>query len=125
MKKECEKQGMNRIILHDDNAPIHTSLSTQMYQKELKIKRMGHPSYSPDLAPNDFWLISKLKKSMVGINFSSEYEIYHHAKKFLKSIPSKEFQDCFDKWIHRMKKCIKAKGDYFEFRKRHLKKSNQ
>jgi hypothetical protein len=27
---------------------------------------MEHPPYSPDLAPNDFWLFSKIKSALKG-----------------------------------------------------------
>ena len=33
---------------------------------------------------------------------------------FLKSIKKEEFTQCFKAWSRRMKKCVKANGEYFE-----------
>ena len=52
----------SQIIIHDDNAPIYKSKETKNYYKMKKLSRLTHPRFSPDLAPNDFWLIRKLKK---------------------------------------------------------------
>lgn len=118
---ECKKQGMERIVIHDDNARIHTCKRIDNFQKSNKLDRLTHPKYSPDLAPNDFWLIGKLKKSMREIKFQDEYEMYRHAYSFLKTIPESEYRNCFDNWIKRMHTCIREGGKYFEFRKRNLK----
>jgi hypothetical protein len=32
--------------------------------------KLDHPSYSPDLAPCDFWLFPKLKTALKGHRFS-------------------------------------------------------
>jgi histone-lysine N-methyltransferase SETMAR len=46
-------------ILHHDNAPAHKVLSVKQFLAQKSIFEMQHPSYSPDLAPNDFWLFPK------------------------------------------------------------------
>jgi histone-lysine N-methyltransferase SETMAR len=48
----------NDWILHHDNAPAHKQFLTQK-----SITKMEHPPYSPDLAPNDFWLFPKIKSA--------------------------------------------------------------
>jgi histone-lysine N-methyltransferase SETMAR len=50
----------NDWILHDDNAPAHKALSVKQFMAQKSITEMEHPPYSPDLAPNDFWLLPKL-----------------------------------------------------------------
>jgi hypothetical protein len=42
-------------ILHCDNAPVQKQFLAQK-----SITEMEHPSYSPDLALNDFWLFPKI-----------------------------------------------------------------
>ncbi|GBP66257.1 hypothetical protein EVAR_41052_1 [Eumeta japonica] len=44
------------IILHHDNASCHTSTETTRFLERQKVELTGHPPYSPDLAPNDFYL---------------------------------------------------------------------
>ena len=72
------------------------------------------PPYSPDLAPCDFWLCSKLKRPLRGHRFDSIEEIKTESLKALKAIPEIEFNKCFDDWKKRWHKCIISEGDYFE-----------
>jgi hypothetical protein len=41
----------------------------------LKFTVAPHPSYSPDLAPSDFWLFPKLKETLIDQRFSSDAEV--------------------------------------------------
>ena len=45
---------------HEDNAPVHNSILVTDYLAKMGIKTFPQPSYSPDLAPCDFWLFPKL-----------------------------------------------------------------
>ena len=44
-----------------DNAPVHNPILVTDYLTKMGIKTFPHPPYSPDLAPCDFWLFSKLR----------------------------------------------------------------
>jgi len=44
-----------KILLHQDNAPSHTSAVAMAKIHELRFELLDHPSYSPDLAPSDFF----------------------------------------------------------------------
>ena len=46
---------------HLDNAPVHNSILVTDYLSKMGIKTVPHPRYSPDLAPCDFYLLSKLR----------------------------------------------------------------
>jgi transposase len=48
-------------LLHHDNAPSHNSILTQPFLAKNKIAVIPDPPYSPDLAPCDFFLFSKIK----------------------------------------------------------------
>jgi len=52
----------DKWILHHDNAPAHDALWFREFLAKNSITKMDHPTYSPDLAPYDFWLVPKLKK---------------------------------------------------------------
>lgn len=54
-----------RITLHHDNASSHTSHQTSEFLSTQNIVLMGHPAYSPDLAPNDYFLFPTIKKKCV------------------------------------------------------------
>jgi histone-lysine N-methyltransferase SETMAR len=53
----------NTFLLHHDNARPHCSAQTQDAMTSLKFTVVPYPPYSPDLAPSDFWLFPKLKKT--------------------------------------------------------------
>ena len=70
--------------------------------------------YSPDMAPCDFWLFSKLKRPLRGYRFESIEEIQTATKKELKAIPKEDYAACFENWKKRWHMCIASGGDYFE-----------
>jgi transposase len=59
----------NDWILHYDNAPAHKALSVKKFLAQKSITEMEHPPYSPDLAPNDLWLLLKIKSALKGKKF--------------------------------------------------------
>ena len=63
---------------------------------------MTQPSYSPDLAPLDFWLFPKLKSPLKGKRFQTIDEIQDNMIGYLIVTPKKSFAECFEKW----KKCL-------------------
>ena len=46
-------------VLHQDNAPAHNALSIKTFLMKHKITVLEYPPHSPDLAPCDFFFISK------------------------------------------------------------------
>uniref|UniRef100_A0A182VT42 DDE_3 domain-containing protein n=1 Tax=Anopheles minimus TaxID=112268 RepID=A0A182VT42_9DIPT len=70
-------------FLHHDNATSHTAIILREF-----FATTGHivpqPSYSPDLAPADFWLFNKLKRLLRGHRFDTIEEIEAAAT---KSVP--------------------------------------
>ena len=57
------------MLFHHDNAPSHRASTTQEKIDRLSIEVLGHPPYSPDLAPCDFFLFPTLKKILRGRQF--------------------------------------------------------
>ena len=54
------------MLFHHDNAPSHQASMTQETIDRRPIEVLGHPPYSPDLAPCDFFLFPTLKKILRG-----------------------------------------------------------
>ena len=57
---------MTKVLLQHDNARPHTSLKTREVISSFDSTTISHPPYSPDLAPSDFHLLGRLKKSLRG-----------------------------------------------------------
>jgi hypothetical protein len=51
----------DRWILHDI-APAHDALRVHKFVAKKSITKLNHPSYSPDMAPCDYWHFPKFKK---------------------------------------------------------------
>ncbi len=103
------------FILHQDNAPAHTSSLTRAFLDKWKIEVLGHPPYSPDLAPCDFWLFPMLKKHLRGFQFESNAQAARFCEEVFKATPPRDFESTImTNWVARWKKCIANKGHYFE-----------
>jgi len=57
--------------LHHDNAPAHSVLSTREFLADKQIPIVPRPPYSPDPAPCDFFLFSKIKTDLKGQRFDN------------------------------------------------------
>ena len=74
------------------------------------IKTVPQPSYSPDLAPSDFWLFPKLR----GCRYETIEKIKEAVTKVIDTLTQEDFHGAFQKLLERYNKCIAAGGDYFE-----------
>lgn len=99
---------------HQDNAPCHKSTLVTSWMADRGMKVVQHPPYSPDLAPCDFFLFPRMKNNLKGTRFKSTQELKEASRKYLQGLLKKDFQEAFQDWERRMKKCVDAKGHYFE-----------
>jgi len=58
---------------------------------------LEHPAYSPDLAPNDFFLFLKIKGILKGRHFDDIDDIRNNMMAAVKAIPQNQFQNCFER----------------------------
>ena len=113
-KKRPDLWKNNSWLLHHDNAPAHTSLLVRPFLAKNNTVTMPQPPYSPDMAPCDFFLFPKIKKTLKGRRFTAIYDIKSASLKQLKAIPKIEFEKCFEDWKKRWHKCTIYNRDYFE-----------
>ena len=100
----------DKWILHHDNAHAHDALRVREFLAKNSITKIDHPTYSPDLAPCDFWLFPKLKmpwrdKDLLTF-LTSNTTWKRYCEVFRKTI--------FRQWHRRLTKCIASQGEYFE-----------
>jgi len=79
------------------------ALLVREFLTKQEITVVPQPSYSPDLAPADFLLFSKLKSLLRGRRFQKVEEIEENSIWDLHAIPQNTFQNAF----HTGKKCWK------------------
>jgi [histone H3]-lysine36 N-dimethyltransferase SETMAR len=70
--------------------------------------------YSPDIAPENFFLFPKLKLPLRGTRFQSVEDLKENSGRELDSIPETAFKKRFDDWIICWCKCFVSEGAYFE-----------
>ncbi|GBP79093.1 Mariner Mos1 transposase [Eumeta japonica] len=80
----------HRIVLHRDNASFHTLAETTRFLEGQKIEVTGHPPYSPDLAPNNFYLFPKVKNKLCGQRFWNREVVVDTFKVHVLEIPQPE-----------------------------------
>ncbi len=80
------------------------------FPKKMAIKTVPHPSYSPDLAPCDFCLFSKLR----GCRYERIDEMKEAVTKVIDMLTLKDFHGALQKLFKWYNRCITAGGDYFE-----------
>ena len=54
--EEASTFQIGSLAFRQDNAPVHNSIIVTDYLIKMGIKTVPRPSYSPDLAPCDFWV---------------------------------------------------------------------
>ena len=76
----------------------------------MDIRTVPHPSYSPDLAPCDFWLFPKLR----GCRYETIEEMKEAVTKVINTLTQDDFHGAFEKLLERYKNCIASCVGYFE-----------
>ena len=93
-----------------DNTPVYNFILVTDYLTKMGIKTVPQPPYSPDLAPCDFWLFTKLR----GCRYETIEEMKEAVTKVIDTLTEADFHGAFQKLLERYNKCIAAGGDYFE-----------
>ncbi|UYV63624.1 hypothetical protein LAZ67_2005052 [Cordylochernes scorpioides] len=96
--KRPERWQNNDWILHVGNARPHTAHVVLQFLAKHSTIQIPHPPYSPDLAPNDFFLYPKLKMNLKGRKFDNVDMIQAESKATLKNLSKSDFISCFDNW---------------------------
>ncbi|GFR88071.1 transposase [Elysia marginata] len=114
MNEQRRKVSTSRaLLLHDSIDPHKVRATTQSLQ-ELGIQVLHHPTYSPDLAPCDFWLFPILKDRLAGRKFHRIQDLAKAVNSELRTIPEGDYQGMFRRWQITLKRYIESRGEYFE-----------
>jgi len=92
----------------------YKAMSVRQFLTKNGMTTASHPSYTPDLAPCDFFLFPRMKRSLKGKRFQNVGDVREKTAEALKAITLQEFQNCFEQWNKHWDKCIDSQGEYFE-----------
>jgi len=102
------------VRLIHDNAPVHTAAVAKAAVKECGFEEIEHPRYSPDLAPSDYYLFSKLKKNLRGKKFDDEGEVKTSVIEYFGDKDPENVLKGIELLVQRCEKCVEIRGDYSE-----------
>ena len=100
-------------MLHRDNVPAHRAIRVLQFLAQKMITVLYRPPYSPDLAPEDFFLFPRLNAVNKGARFAEVNAIKDRVTAVLRS-NQQVFAYCLRKMYERCQTCVVADGDYFE-----------
>jgi histone-lysine N-methyltransferase SETMAR len=113
--RSIEAAGNEReLLVHADNARLHTTKLSTQYFNENRMKSAPHPPYSPDLAPSDFYLFGNVKRCLAGFSFEDADQLPAAVEGVLEGIEKMTMQAVFLEWLDRLWKCIATNGKYTE-----------
>jgi transposase len=116
-KALCRKQPelLERgAILLQDNATPDRHHDVQNLVQCWGWEALAYPPYSPDLAPCDYWLFSRVKKHLRGKRFQSEDDINTAVTASLKRPTTDEYRASIDRLPRRWEKCVDSAGAYIQ-----------
>lgn len=103
-----------KVLFHQDNARVHTSVKTMAQIRDCGFELLPHPAYSPDLAPSDFHLFPNLKKYLGGQRFSTNDEVIAAVDEYFDDLQDSFYKSGIESLEKRWRKCILLEGDYVE-----------
>ena len=72
---------------------------------------MGHPPYSPDLAPSDFWFIDYIEQHLD--DQPNSESLAFQIVEIVETILHQEFIKTFITWLEKMRLCVENKEEFF------------
>ena len=101
------------IILLHGNAQSHTAARTNALIKLFNWEIFDHPPYSPDLAPNDYNLFTKMVWLATQCLHTNE-ELTDGVNNWLHNLVATFFEKGLQKLVSRYDKCLNVDGNYVE-----------
>ena len=113
-KTRRPKTGLKHLRLLHDNASAHKAhLVTEVLESE-KVTVLPHSPFSLDRVPCDYFLFPKLKYHLSGKRYNSTNTLGSAVYQFLMGVPIEEYENCFQKRIDQLKRCIQVDREYFK-----------
>ena len=100
------------VLLHQYNAPAHTSAVAMVTIRQCGFELLNCPPYSPDLVPCDFHVFQSFKGSLRGQTFESDKDVIHAIDDWFEQLDEQFFIDGIKALAHRWEKYVTLGGDY-------------
>jgi hypothetical protein len=105
---------LTKGILLQENAWPHTAACTNALIKLFNWEIFDHPSYSPDLAPSDYHLLTKMKVWLGTQRFHTNEEFMDVVNNTLHNLVAPFSDEGLLKLVSRYDKCLNVDGSYVQ-----------
>ncbi|KFD64881.1 hypothetical protein M514_22909, partial [Trichuris suis] len=112
IKEKRRRKLSRKVLLQHDNAPARRAKVALAAIQQCGFGQIDHPSYSPDLAPSDYFLFGNLKQHLRGTVFSDDNEPKSAVQDYLNSRDKNFFFNGLMNLKSRCEKCIEVEGQY-------------
>jgi hypothetical protein len=102
------------VVLLHDKARSHNAARTNALIKLFNWEIFDHPVYSPDLAPSDYHLFTKMKIWLAIKCFHTKEELMDGVKTWLHNLAATFFDEGLQKLVSQYYKCLNVDGNYVE-----------
>jgi transposase len=93
--EQRQTRGLRSLIFYDDNARPHRAWTVNEFLTENHVEPYPNPPYSPDLSSCDFFLFSKLKNQLRGIQFDDDNSMLAALEEAIDTLTKEDFNNCF------------------------------
>jgi len=102
------------VVLLHDNARPHTAARTNALIKLFNWEIFDHPPYSPDLAPSDYHLFTKMKIWLATQRFHTNKELMDGVDNRLHNLAAPFFGEGLQKLVSQYDRCLIVECNYVE-----------
>ena len=112
--KRRPRKGVRGLLLHHDNASVHTAAVTLDFVAANDFQLVIGPPYSPDLAPCDWFLFYYVKWQLKGKQFQNVEDARAFIEGVILDIPQSTWSGVINSWFERMVRCVQAEGSFLK-----------
>ena len=116
--KRRPRTGIRGLLLHHDNASVHTAAVTLDFVVANDFQLVIRPPYSPDLAPCDWFLFYYVKWQLKAKQFQNVEDARAFIEGVILDIPQSAWSCVINSWFERMVKCVQAEGSFLKKNKK-------
>jgi hypothetical protein len=96
-----------------NNGSPHNPGPAQKCVEASRVERLSHPIYSPDLAPNEFFLFEYIKGKLSDDNCESRENLLNATTEIFTGVDQEELPSVFESSVNRLKWVIKHEEEYY------------
>jgi len=110
-----KRPGLQRkkVLIHQDNAPAHTSCVAMAKVAEWGFEIVEHLAYSADLAPSDYFLFKNLKSYLSGKRYATNEEVISAVHAYFESQDSTFYSNGIHALRDRWTRALSIRGKIF------------